>query len=151
MLQRVLPKRLRARVLYLAQYPRLAGHPSDARMYYTLRREYYWPKTANEVFLVPLNRQFCPGMIAIFWKHQRELKLFPAVRSPEFVAKELLRPLLKTQRGHQFVLVITDLISKYFCFVPLQTNRTTVVANAILDHWVYASGALGYLLTDNVR
>ncbi|CDF38169.1 unnamed protein product [Chondrus crispus] len=49
-LQRVVPKRLRAKILYLAHHPRLAGHPGGTRMYYTLRREYYWPHMANDAF-----------------------------------------------------------------------------------------------------
>ena len=48
-LQRVVRKRVRAKGLYLAHLPRLAGHPGGTRMSYTLRREYYWPHMANDV------------------------------------------------------------------------------------------------------
>ncbi len=40
---------LRSRVLHLAHYPRLSGHPGTTRMYQTLRREFYWPSTALAV------------------------------------------------------------------------------------------------------
>ena len=49
-LQRVVLTRLRPQVLYLAHHPRLAGHPGATRMYYTLRREYYWPHMASDAF-----------------------------------------------------------------------------------------------------
>ena len=49
-LQRVVPTRLRPWVLYLAHHPRLAGHPGAMCMYYTLRREYYWPHMASDAF-----------------------------------------------------------------------------------------------------
>ena len=48
-LQRVVPKSLLDRLLYLSHYPRLAGHPGGTRMYYTLRRDYYMPMMANDV------------------------------------------------------------------------------------------------------
>ena len=38
-LQRVVPTRLRPRVLYLAHHPRLAGHPGATRTYYTVCRD----------------------------------------------------------------------------------------------------------------
>lgn len=49
-LQKVVPERLRKRLLYLVNFPRLAGHPRSTRMYYTLRWSYYWPHTANDVY-----------------------------------------------------------------------------------------------------
>ncbi len=47
--QVVVPPVRRPRVLHLAHYPRLSGHPGTMRMYQTLRREFYWPSMALEV------------------------------------------------------------------------------------------------------
>ncbi|CAN8068757.1 unnamed protein product [Agarophyton chilense] len=49
-LQKVVPKALRPRVLYLAHYPRLSGHPGAIRMYYTLTQQFYWPHMAHDVY-----------------------------------------------------------------------------------------------------
>ncbi|CDF40838.1 unnamed protein product [Chondrus crispus] len=47
--QVVVPRTLRARLLRLCHNPAIAGHPGQNRMYYALRREYYWPHLAADV------------------------------------------------------------------------------------------------------
>ncbi len=41
--QAPVPEPLRQRLLYLAHHTRLAGHPGITRMFYTLRRNFFWP------------------------------------------------------------------------------------------------------------
>ena len=55
----VVSKQLRAKVLYLARHPRPVGHPSGIKMYYSLRREHYWPHIANDVYATVQNCQSC--------------------------------------------------------------------------------------------
>lgn len=78
-LQRDVFKRLRARVLYLAHYPGLAGHRGGSGMYYTLRRK-------NDVLSVARKCHFCAKTRYTVWNHQQHLKLFPAAGSLEIVA-----------------------------------------------------------------
>ena len=148
-LQRVVPKRLRAKVLYLAHHPRLAGHPGGTRMYYTLRREYYWPHMANDAYQTVRNCASCAATRGTRVRHQKDLKLFPAAGPLEFVAMDLLGPLPKTTHGNRHVLVMTDRFTKLTRSIPLRTTTASVVASAFLDHWVYPYGAPRYVLTDN--
>ena len=39
----LVPEKLRPRMLYLAHFPKLAGHPGGSRMFAAMRREFYWP------------------------------------------------------------------------------------------------------------
>ena len=48
--QIVLPKSLRERALLLGHYPRMSGHPGGSRMYQTMRRTFYWPSMAMDVY-----------------------------------------------------------------------------------------------------
>ena len=148
-LQRVVPKRLRAKVLYLAHHPRLAEHPGETRMYYTLRGEYYRPHMANDVYATVRNCQSCSATRGSIVRHQKDMKPFPAARPLAFVAMDPLGPLPKTAHGNQFVLVITDRFSKLTRSIALRTTTAAVVANAFLDNWVYVYGAPQYVLTDN--
>ena len=148
-LQRVVPVSLRARLLHTTHYPRLAGHPGGIRMYYSLRREYYWPHMANDVFMTVRDCVSCARNRATVQKFQKFMKLFPASGPLEFVAMDLLDPLRKTTRGFTFILVITDRFSKLTRCIPLRTTTAPVVAAAFLDYWVYAYGAPLYVLTDN--
>ena len=148
-LQRVVPTRLRPRVLYVAHHPRLAGHPGATHMYYTLGREYYWPHMASDAFSTLRNCTSCAATCRTLVKNQKDLKLIPAAGPLEFVAMDLLGPLPKAAHGNQHILVITDRFSKLTRSIPLRTTTASVVANAFLDNWVYVSGAPRYVLTDN--
>ena len=81
-------------------------------MYYTLRREYYWPHMASDAFLTVRNCTSCAATRGTLVKNQKDLKLFPAAGPLEFVAMDLLGTLPRTAHGNQHVLVITDRFSK---------------------------------------
>ena len=148
-LQKVVPKSLQARLLYLAHYPRLAGHPGAIRMYYTLRREYYWPMMASDVYNTVKECSSCASVRGTLFKHQKYLKLFPAAGPLEFIAIDILGPLPKTRKGNQVVLVITDRFSKICRAIPLPNQKAVTLAEAFLNNWIYPYGAPLYLLTDN--
>ena len=44
------PETLRPRVLDLAHYSKLAGHPGQTRMYHYVRSTYYWPQMAADIY-----------------------------------------------------------------------------------------------------
>ena len=146
---KVVPASLRDRILYLAHYTRLSGHPGGIRMYYTLRREFYWPQMANDAFAVVGNCASCAQVRGTRYKAQKFLQLFPASGPLEFVAMDILGDLTRTSRHNRFVLVITDRFSKLTVAIPLRTITAAVVADAFLSHWVFKYGAPKYLLTDN--
>ena len=53
--QVVLPDTLRPRVLQLAHHAKLARHPGQTHMYYNVRRTYYWPHMAADIFATVRN------------------------------------------------------------------------------------------------
>ena len=56
--QIVMPESLRPRILKLAHYSRLAGHPGQTRMCQHVRRTYYWPHMAADIYM-----QRCPTVL----------------------------------------------------------------------------------------
>ena len=147
--QRVVPKRLRAKILYLAHHPRLVRRPGGTRMYSNLRREYYWPHMANDAFSTIRNCAPCAATWGTLVRHQKDLKLFPAAGRLDFVAMDLLGPSPKTTHGNRHVLFMTDRFTKLTRSILLRTTTASVVANAVLGNWVYVFGAPRYVLTDN--
>ena len=148
-LQPVVLQRLRAKILYLAHHPRLAGHPGGTRMYYTLRREFYWPHMANDAFRTVRNCASCAATRGNLVRLPKDLKLFPSAEPLDLFSMDLLGPLSKTARGNRHVLVMTDWFTKLTYIIPLRTTTSSVVGNAFLDNRVYAHGARRYVLTDN--
>ena len=148
-LQKVVPESLRARILYLSHYPRLAGHPGGTRMYYTMRRDFYWPLMANDVHATVRDCESCAKTRGTQYKHQRKMKMFPASGPLEFVAMDILGPLPKTDGGNRFVLVITDRFTKMCRAIPIRSTRSHTIARVFLENWVYPYGAPTHLLSDN--
>ena len=148
-LQRVVPRSLRIRLLYLAHYPRLQGHPGARRMYDSLRQDFYWRFMANDVFETVRRCLSCAKSKGTSKQAQRFLKLFPANGPFEFVAMDILGPLPKTSHGKQYVLVITDRYTKLARAIPMKKTTAPLVAAAFLQNWIYPYGIPESLLTDN--
>ena len=74
----VVPRTLRARLLQLCHNPTIAGHPGQNRMYYALRREYYWPHLAADVAATVRGCRTCAMNRVKLRKHLNRFKLFPA-------------------------------------------------------------------------
>lgn len=58
-LQKVVPESLSHRLLHIAYYPVLAGHPGETQMYYTLKIKYYCPQIAGDVLSTVQNCWYC--------------------------------------------------------------------------------------------
>ena len=149
LVQVVVPKSLRSRLLHLAHHALPAGHPGQNRMYYTLRRWYYWPHMASDVMHEVRSCGPCAKNRLRLRKHLNRLKLFPATRPLEDVAIDILGPLPKTAGGKEYILLITDRFTKLVAAVPLARITAYAVAVAFCEAWVFKYGAPSTLLSDN--
>lgn len=98
-LQKYVPVTLHAYLLYLSHYPTLARHHREQRMYDTMRRHFFWSHMANDVHRTEEDWSSCAQNVSQV-KHIRKLPLFPAVGPVEFVAIDVLGPLLETLLGN---------------------------------------------------
>lgn len=147
--QIVVPLTLRQKVLHLSHFPRMMGHPGGTRMYHTLRRAYYWPSMAVDVYATVRMCTSCAKERVTLRKHKSFMKLFPATAPLEFVAIDILGPLRKTASGNEYLLVMTDRFSKLTRTAPLSSITSYTVAKAFCDVWVFTYGPPVYLLSDN--
>jgi hypothetical protein len=49
-LQVIVPDSLTSRILYLEHYPPAVGHPGAHQMFRTIRRSFFWPRMAEDVY-----------------------------------------------------------------------------------------------------
>ena len=147
--QILVPKELRQKVLFLAHYTPVAGHPGVSKQYYTMRQTFYWPSMFHDIQQASINCHECAMERVKLRAHKSPMKLFPATEPLEFVAIDLLGPLLRSSTGHRFILVITDRFSKLVRAVPLKNIRGLTVARAFLENWILQYGAPLRLLSDN--
>lgn len=48
--QMVIPETLKSRSMHITHHSELSGHPGGRKMYYILRRDYYWPALALDCY-----------------------------------------------------------------------------------------------------
>ena len=140
--QIVLPKTLRPRVLDLAHYSKLAGHPGQTQMYHHVRSTYYWPQMAADIYRTVRMCHACARNRVKQRKRTHPLRLFPAQRPLESLSIDILGPLTKTKKGHRFLLVITDRFTKLTQVIPLRRIEAYTVAVAFVEAWIFKPRAL---------
>ena len=148
-IQIVLPLLLRHRVLRLAHYHPLAGHPGQTRLLKRLRRTYYWPQMSADAATTVRECISCAKNRVRLLRQAGAMKLFQAVRPLEDLAIDILGPLPKSKQGYSFILVITDRFSKLTQAVPLKAIKATDVSVALVNEWLFKYGAPKRLLSDN--
>jgi Integrase zinc binding domain len=147
--QVVVPKSLRSKFLYLEHYPMAVAHPAAHRMFRTMRRSFYWPHMAEDVYETVRQCDACARNRISERLYTNFLQLFPAKGPLESVALDILGPLPRTKHGNRFLLVIADRYTKVTRTVPLRTITALSVARAFVDQWVYVYGPPMSLLTEN--
>ena len=147
--QVVIPKSPQQRVLSLCHDPISAALPGGRKMYKTLRENCYWPGLAVDCSNYVRNCHECAKERVRIRKQTRPMKLFPASSSLDDVSMDLIRPLLKTTDGNNYLLVITDRYTKLVRAIPLRNTTAPAVAKAITRDWVFTYGLSRRILTDN--
>ncbi len=147
--QIVVPHSLKARVLHINHYSRLAGHPGGTKLYHMIRKDMYWPALAVDCHATARRCPTCARNRIKLRRNTTQLKLFPATSPLEAVAIDILGELIKTARGNQYLLVISDRFTKLTKTVPLRTQSATEVAKAFVNEWVFNYGPPSDLLADN--
>lgn len=136
----VLSGSLQQRVLQLSHRSEMAGHLGGPRLYYFLRKSFYWPTMAMECYAVARNCITCCRNRVLLRRNQKLIKLFPATSPLENVAIDVLGQLLKTHRGNHFLLVTTDRYSKLVRTAPFKNITAATFARALVTHWVMTYG-----------
>jgi transposase InsO family protein len=147
--QIVVPLSLSSRVLCPVHYSTAIAHPGSHRMFRTMRRSFYWPHMAEDVYETVRKCDACARNRIAERRHTNFLQIFPAKGPLESVAIEILGPLPRTKHGNRFLLVIADRYTKATRKVPLRTGTALSVARAFVDQWLYVYGHPVSLLTDN--
>ena len=149
--QVVLPDTLRPRVLQLAHHAKLAGHPGQTRMYYNVRRLYYWTHMAAKIFATVWNCTTCAKNRHKLRKQTNPLKLFPATKPLASLCIDMLGPLTKSKRRYVFLLVITDRFTKLTRVIPLRKITAYNVTVAFFEHWIFPYGPPECVISDNEK
>lgn len=145
----VLPPSLRPRALHLMHHVPTAGHPGQTKMYANMRRQFYWPHMATDIFTTVRDCASCARERVKQRRRLGPLHPFPPEGPLEDISVDLVGPFPKTKKGYTTILVICDRFTKLTQVVPLRSTEAYDCAVAFVEHWVYKYGAPNRVVSDN--
>lgn len=132
------PVELRACMLYLSLYPILAGLARERRIYNTMRHHFFLQHMQSNLHTTVEDYGSC-GQNGSQTKHDRKLRLFPAVGPLELVAMDILGPLLKTTLANRHVVVATDHYSIHTSGTPTEKITLTHIGSIFFGHLMFST------------
>ena len=126
----------------------LAGHGATTKTLYMLRRHFYWPQMYSECIkfvqsCLPCLRTKRGGPDQTF-----SGKLFTPYSPMDCLAVDILGVGRKTARGHKYVLVAVDAVTRYGWAIPLKTRESREIVDKLHHHIFLTAGAPKYLMHD---
>lgn len=150
----VLPKRFIHDVIKQAHCSRFSGHQSSYKTIFRLQQTFWWPTLAKDVKEFCDNCFTCQAVHNPFMFNTRQAPVQP-LQVPDGpnqrVHADLFGPLLETENGNKWILVITDAFTKYTNIIAIPNKEAKTVTKAIFDHWICMFTPMKMLITDNGR
>lgn len=145
----VVPKNERHNRIIEAHNPSISGHLGVYKTYARLAEKYFWPKMRYDVTRFVKKCEVCASH-----KPQKTLPegmaSHPKADRPwEVISSDLMGPLPRSSKGNQFILVITDYLSKFSVIVPLRKATAAAVAREIEEKVFLLFGVPRVLICDN--
>lgn len=145
----VIPRNLRAEILYSNHNEPLAGHLGFSRTFEKIRNRYYWDGMQNDIEKYIKGCEDCQSR-----KPQTSLKpagFLNPIRtgSPfEMVGIDLLGPLHRTKSGKNTIVVATDYATRYALTRALPNAKAEHVAKFLVEEVICKHGCPKYILSD---
>ena len=118
-------------------------------MYYTLREHFYCPSLAADCYGMVRQCPECAKNRAHEETRRTKLTLFPAKEPLDFIAIDILGPFLTTERGNNFLLVITDRFTKLTRDLQIAKKSSDVITEELINNWITVYGPPRLILSGN--
>jgi len=139
--QLVILEFLRERIITLEHHATVSAHPGINRMYYAMRRRYYWPSMVLDIYNTITKCTTCAQNPLSLRRHTSPLTLFPGTEPLTDRLVDIFGPIPTTKAGNRFILVLTDRFSNLTKCVTLRRIIALSVTSANIDAWVACYGA----------
>jgi len=146
--QLVISKALRKRVLTLEHHATVPAHSDMNRMYFTMRKAYYWPSMVTDIHTTITKCTTRAQNRLALRRHTTPLTLFPATEPLTELSVDIFGPIPASKKGNRFILFITDRCAKLTKCVALRRITAMSVASVIIDAWLSAYGPPDRILSD---
>ena len=148
--QAIVPKSIRREVLYeLHDAPTSGVHFAVEKTLTRIRQRFWWPFMRSNVERHIANCDRCAARSAARKNRRAELHSTQVFNSFKVIAADILGPVtLATKSKTKYIVVISDLYTKYVVTVPLKDMTAATVVNVIVEEWIMRYGAPDVLHTD---
>lgn len=133
--QVVVPKEYRQDIMSLAHDSSLAGHLGVRKTLSRIWQHFYWPNIRRDV------SQYCKSchVCQLVGKSNKPIPTAPLIPLPVFEAPftrvliDIVGPLPKTSSGHQYILTMLDMATRYPEAIPLRNISAKMVVKELLN------------------
>lgn len=130
--------------------PMNGAHFGKDRTFYKIRERFYWP--GMYVDIVEHIRS-CPNCLINKYERKKPNGHLNPIDPPagvwENIAMDFVGPIIESNHGHKYILVITDLLSRYVIAKATRDNSALEAAKVLVDEVILRYGCPNQLLTDN--
>ena len=147
--QLVIPEYYKSKLLHQYHDANTGGHLGFAKVYAKMHNKYFWSDMKEEILLYCRTcfdcqrkknppKSFCAPL-------QRYIVGVPFER----VACDVMGPILETERGNRYILIVTDYFSRWVEAYPLQNQTAESIAGVLAREWIARFGCPAELHSDN--
>ena len=127
----------------------LIGHPGIQKTYDRIRERHRVPDLMKRIQQHVESCDTCQTSKTTRIRPREEPCITDTPLEPnDKIAMDLLGPLKKTKKCNQYIPSIHDELTKYLILVPLKTQQTETIWNALLNHYIYVFSAPKKILID---
>ena len=146
----IIPKDMRNEILDQFHNSPMSGrHFRVEKTLARIKQRFWWPSLKTSVEKPIANCDRCAATSTAGIKRKAEMRTFSVHGAFRTMAADILGPVTLARKSWaRYMLVMSDLFTKYAVTVALQDMTAATVANAIIDEWIMKFGAMDVIHTD---
>ena len=147
----VVPRTRRNFVLSQAHDAPLGGHLGSDKTMSKIQDSFYWVNMRRDVHQYCQACDQCPAQKPVLHHRCAPMKSFVVGSPMERVTTDIMGPLERTVSSNKYVLVVTDVFTKWTEAYTLRNIESKTVARKFVEEWVCRYGAPRILHSDQGR
>ena len=122
-----------------------AGHLGIRKTFEKVKERFFWPGYEQDVKDAVQRCDRCQRQNHPISKHQAPIDTIESEYPFQKISWDIMGPLPATTRGYKYILVVTDLFSKWVEAFPLVTTDSVTLAKVLVEEVVCRYGVPQYL------
>ena len=143
------PITLRQRVIWDYHDVPLAGHPGAEETTRAIQEHFFWPGMSREIKRYVARCHLCICTKPLHGRHTDGQRPRTTRTAWETLAVDLMGPYPLTKRGNRFILVVTDMFTRWVESFPLRNSHAPTLIRTLEDEVFCRFGYPRHLLSDN--